>query len=90
MAHRVDHVFVVRPTELHQVKPAVVIVIAPETGAADAERIDAGLSADFRKCAVAVVVIELRSADAVAQENIRPAVVIIIAPGCADGRPDRL
>ncbi len=79
--HRINHVFVIRPDELHDVQPAIVIVIAPETGTADDQLGQAGFHADFCKGAVPVVPVQLRAPEAAADEQIRATVVVVVSPG---------
>ena len=49
---------------------------------------DAGGLTYVGKGAVAIVVIELRAAEAIAQKEVGTAVVIVVAPGAGNGGPD--
>src|SRR5262249_2175298 len=57
--HRIDHVVVVRPGELQQIEPAIVVVVEPKRRTAKRELLDSGLGAYVRECSVSIVVIEL-------------------------------
>ena len=57
---------------------------------AEAGFVDAGLLTHVCEGTVAVVVIELRSAHGIRDEEVGTAVVVVIAPGAADGGPDGL
>ncbi len=85
MTHGVNHILVIRPGELHDIEPAIVVVIAPERRASDAVLGDSGFLAHVGESAVAVVAIELRPAHGVRQEQVRVAVVVVVFPGGAPG-----
>ena len=87
-AHGVDHVFVIGPDELHDIHPAVVVVIPPESRGSEALLGDTGLLADIGERAIAIVVVKLRAAQAVGEKQVGLPVVVVIAPGAADGGPD--
>src|SRR5439155_34754 len=63
-SHGFDDIFVIGPGELHDVEPTVVVVIAPEAGAANHQVGQAGLQADFGKRAVPIVAIKLGASEA--------------------------
>ena len=90
VAHGVDDVFVIGPDELRDIHPAIVVVIPPEGRGSEAGFGDARLLAHIGERAVAVVVKELRAAHGVAEEKIGTPVVVVVAPGAADGRPHGL
>src|SRR5262249_49118705 len=81
----VDHLVVAAPEVLHEIEPAVVVDVAEVGDHAEARAVDAGLFADVRERAVAVVVKELRAAEGAAEKEVRVAVVVVIAPGRAHG-----
>src|SRR5207302_2842788 len=69
---------------LHDALP--IFVIAPKARASDADFRKAGLFAHVGERAVAVVAIQLRPAHGVGQEQVRIAVIIVVAPGGAQDR----
>src|SRR5207247_1481105 len=88
--HGMNHVFVIGPGELNDVEPAVVIVVAEEAGRTHDEIGHAGFDADLCKGTVAIVAEQLRASQARAEEQVRVAVVVVVAPRRAEGGEDRV
>ena len=71
-----------------KVKPSIPVVIAPNTAAGLARVRDNGALGDFRECAVAIVsILKVFPIGKMGDDQIREAVIVVIAPGNVDGFP---
>src|SRR5215471_1721610 len=89
VAQGLQHVFVTAPDILNEIQVTIAVVIAPERHGSEAGRVDSSLAADIREGTVAVVVKQLRAPERTAEEQIRKAIVVVVAPCRANCRPGR-
>ena len=71
-----------------KVKPSIPVVTSPNTRVDRARVRDNGALGDFRECAVAIVsILKVFLIGPMGDDQIRKAVVVVIAPGNVDGFP---